>query len=105
MDIPLLLRIVKAAIVALVLYFSLLFLGFPSGGSLVFALVPFICGSLNIMLPFSYMLTGVIFFIAATFALIPDISTLFNQAVEFIKNTSPAEIGNDAEELFKKEEK
>ena len=105
MDIPLILRIVKAAIVALVLYFSLLFLGFPSGGSLVFALVPFICGSLNIMLPFSYMLTGIIFFIAATFALVPDISTYFEKAVDFIENTSPAEIGNDTEELFKTEEK
>ena len=102
MDIPLLLRIVKAAIVALVLYFSLLFLGFPSGGSLVFALVPFICGSLNIMLTFSYTLTGVIFFIAALFALLPDISTSFEKAVDFIENTSPAEIGNDAEGLFEK---
>lgn len=105
MDIPLLLRIVKAAIVALVLYFSLLFLGFPSGGSLVFALVPFICGSLNIMLPFSYMLTGVIFFIAATFALVPDISTIFQEAVDFIETTSPAEIEKDREELFERIEK
>jgi hypothetical protein len=103
MDIPLLLRVVKAAIVALVLYLSLLFLGFPSGGSLVFALVPYICGSLNIMLPFSYMLTGVIFFIAATFALVPNISTMFQEAVNFIENTSPAEVGNDAEGLFEKE--
>lgn len=103
MDVPLLLRIVKAAIVALVLYFSLRFLGFPSGGSLVFALVPFICGSLNIMLPFSYLLTGVIFFIAATFALVPDISTIFQKAVDFIETTIPAEIGSDAEGLFEKE--
>ena len=105
MDIQLLLRIVKAAIVALVLYFSLIFLGFPSGGSLIFALVPFICGSLNIMLGFSFTLTGLIFFIAATFALIPDLATYFEQAVEFIENKSPAEIEKDTEELFERIEK
>ena len=90
MDISLILRIVKAFIVSLLLYFSLIFLGFPKAGSLVFSLVPFVFGSLNIMVGFAYSLAGIVFFIAALTALFPDIPELWDKAEAFIEDAIPA---------------
>ena len=101
MDIVLILRIVKAFIVSLLLYFSLTFLGFPKAGSLIFALVPFVFGSLNIMMGFAYSLAGIVFFIAALTALFPDILEFWAKAETFIQdfNTANNEPASDDEKV------
>ena len=88
MDIALILRIVKSLTVALLLYFSLIFLGFPKAGSLIFALVPFVFGSLNIMMGFAYSMAGIVFFIAALTALFPGIPDFLSKSGELVENAS-----------------
>ena len=65
-------HIVKAVILAVMMYFSLLFLGFSAAPAMIFSLVPLLLGVLNVFTAFAYGLTGLVFIIACATALVPD---------------------------------
>lgn len=65
-------HIVKAAVLAVMMYFSLIFLGFPAKGAVIFSLVPLLLGLLNVFVGFAYGLTGFIFILACGTALLPQ---------------------------------
>lgn len=65
-------HIIKAIILAVMMFLSLQFLGFTVAGSVIFSLVPLLLGLLNVFTGFAYGLTGLIFIVACATALIPD---------------------------------
>lgn len=65
-------HIIKAIILAVMMFLSLQFLGFSVAGSAIFSLVPLLLGLLNVFTGFAYGLTGLIFIAACATALIPD---------------------------------
>lgn len=66
------LQIVKAAVLAVMMFFSLHYLGFGVWGAMIFSLVPLLLGLLNVFTGFAYGLTGFIFILACATALVPD---------------------------------
>lgn len=65
-------NVIKAIILAVMMFFSLQYLGFPMAGSAIFSLVPLLLGLLNVFTGFAYGLTGLIFIAACATALVPD---------------------------------
>lgn len=65
-------HVIKAIILAVMMFLSLQFLGFSVAGSAIFSLVPLLLGLLNVFTGFAYGLTGLIFIAACATALIPD---------------------------------
>ena len=66
------LRVLKAVVLAVMMFFSLRYLGFNTGGAAIFSLVPLLLGILNVFTSFAYGLTGSIFILASGMALMPD---------------------------------
>jgi lysylphosphatidylglycerol synthetase-like protein (DUF2156 family) len=67
-----LLHILKAAVLAVMMFFSLVYLGFNTGGAIVFSMVPLMLGVLSVFTGFAYGLTGFVFILACALALMPD---------------------------------
>ena len=65
-------RIVKALVLAMIMYFSLRFLGVSAGASLALSLIPSVLGTLNIMAGPAYAITAIIFILACSSTLIPE---------------------------------
>lgn len=87
---PYFLRIAKALALALIMYFSVRFLGFPTTAALMLALIPFALGSLNIMTRFAYSLTAVVLIIAAFSTIIKreDVERVKNNILSIIEKGS-----------------
>jgi cobalamin biosynthesis protein CobD/CbiB len=58
-------QFIKPFLLALLMLFSMLFLGFNWGPSIMFAVIPFALGSLNIMTRLAYSLTALALICAA----------------------------------------
>lgn len=80
---PYFFHIVKAAALAVMMFFSLRYLGFNVGGALIFSTVPLLLGVLNVFTGFAYGLTGFIFILACGTALIPDWQTKSEELVNW----------------------
>jgi hypothetical protein len=65
-------RLLKSALFACMMFFSLRYLGFSTSASLAFSLVPLVLGTINIMTGFAYSLTAIVFVLACASALFPD---------------------------------
>jgi hypothetical protein len=76
-------RIGKSVILAIIMYFSLRFLGISSGASFIVSLIPSVLGSLDVMTGKVYALTGLVFIIACGSALAPDLKMPFNHFVNY----------------------
>lgn len=74
-------RFIKPVILALIMFFSMRFLGFPLFAAFMFSLIPFALGSLNVMTRLAYSMTAIALIIAA-------ISTVVKREdLEGVKNT------------------
>lgn len=85
-----LIRFLKSAILATVMYFSLRRLGFAAGPSFAFCLVPLVLGALNVMAGVAYGLTGLNFVMACSAALfqIPNPKRQATQAITYTMDTA-----------------
>lgn len=76
-------HILKATILAVMMFFSLRYLGFDAGGAMIFSLVPLLLGILNVFTGFAYGMTGFIFILACSTALMPDWRTKAIQLLDW----------------------
>lgn len=83
-------HVVKAIVLAVMMFLSLQFLGFPVAGSAIFSLIPLLLGLLNVFTGFAYGLTGLIFIVASTTALIPNWRTQALELWEAAKSQAAA---------------
>lgn len=67
-----LLRILKAVVLAVVMYFSLRFLGFGRGAALIGGSIPLLLGVVNVFVRFAFGIAGICFVVAALSALLPE---------------------------------
>lgn len=67
-----LIRSTKAIVLAVMVFFSLHYLGVDDGPAVACALVPMVLGFLNVLVSFAFGLAGLVFIVACTSALVPD---------------------------------
>lgn len=82
------LRMIKPLLLGLIMFFSLVHLGFSDEASLAGALVPVLLGGLNILVGLVYGLTGVVLMVAVASGLLKDaeVSLTKDQAADAVES-------------------
>lgn len=82
-------RISKSVLLALIMFFSLRFVGISDSSALTICLIPLVLGSIDVLASFSYMLTGLVFIFACASSLLPEFRIDTNDIVDFAKSDAP----------------
>lgn len=94
---PYILRIAKPSALALIMYFSIRFIGFSSPAAMMLALIPLVLGSLNVMTRLAYTLTALALIIAAFSTIIKreDVEAVKNHILRIVEKGSNERIPVD----------
>lgn len=77
-------RILKALALAMIMFFSLRYLGVSAGASLALSLIPSVLGILDIMAGPAYAITAVVFILACSSTLIPEFGIKMDSVVKLV---------------------
>ena len=69
----LLFRVSKSLLFSLIMFFSLRYMGVSTEASIVMSLIPLVLGTIGILVHISYIITGLVFIIACTSSLLPEL--------------------------------
>lgn len=64
-------RLIKSAILSIIVFLSSKYLGFSAHTALIFALVPLILGTMNVMVGVGYLITTIVLILAFFSTLLP----------------------------------
>ncbi|WP_124520302.1 hypothetical protein [Burkholderia sp. Bp9131] len=76
-------RIFRAVLVGIVMYFSVVYLGFDKGTAAALCLIPMVLGALDILTEFGFAIAALAFVVAAFSSALPD---KYGNAVEFVSS-------------------
>jgi len=96
-------RAIRAAVFALIMFFSLTYMGIPLSVAFTISLIPLVLGLVNVMTGFAVSLTALVFVVACFSSLVAsfnipfaEITTLAANAINKAKSTATAAANTNA---------
>jgi hypothetical protein len=85
-------RFIKSIALFLIMYLSLIYLGFSSDTSVVVSLIPLVLGFIGILVGPAFSVAGVVFIFAAMSALLPpekrDVLSYFSKIIDVLTSSN-----------------